>query len=203
MAVSPLAAPSPAQDARPVVIIDQERLFRQSAYGQRVLSEIDRESAALAAENRRIEAELVEAERELTALRSSLPQDEFRARARAFDARVKRHRSEQDAKTRALSRVQDTAQQDFFREAGPVLSALLDDLGASVLLDSRAVLAASGSADITAAAIERLDATLGAGEPDLEVPDAPSVGEPDRDAPETANGGGADEPAARADPPAE
>ncbi|MBJ3762888.1 OmpH family outer membrane protein [Maribius pontilimi] len=163
-----------AQDARetdaplrlPVVVVDQERLFDDSEYGQRVLAEIDSRSEELAAENRRIEAELTAEERALTELRKTVSQDVFRARAAAFDARVTQLRAEQDAKLRAVSRLRDEARQTFYGLIGDVLRQILAERGALVLLDRRAVLSAVDAADITPLAIRRIDAEIGDGVPD-------------------------------------
>ncbi len=156
------ALPLVAQE-RGVAVVDQERMFGQSAFGQRVLSEIDARSEALAAENRRIESELTAEERALTDLRPDLEPSAFRDRARAFDEKVRAVRAEQDAKARALASYQDEERQDFARRVAPILSGLLGDLGAAVLLDRRLVLAAAPGTDVTAQAVERIDAALGDG----------------------------------------
>ncbi len=157
-----LAAPAAAQEGG-IAVVDQERMFRQSAFGERVRSEIDRRSEALAAENRRIEAELVAEERALTDLRPSLEPEEFRARARAFDEKVRGIRAEQDAKARALAGYQEEAQQDFAARVAPVLSQLLEEIDASILLDRRVVLSAAEEADVTGRAVARIDAAIGDG----------------------------------------
>ncbi|WOI57017.1 OmpH family outer membrane protein [Palleronia sp. LCG004] len=145
------------QQSLPIVIVDQERLFDDSLFGQRILAEIDARSEELASENRRIEAMLIAEERAITEERQTMTQDAFRRRASEFDDRVTRLRAEQDAKLRAVSRLRDDARQDFYGRIGPILQDILDERDALVLLDRRAVLSAVGAADITDLAIGRID----------------------------------------------
>ncbi len=166
-----LAGPASAQQDGAIAVVDQERMFSQSAFGQRVLAEIDRRGEDLATENRRIEAELIAEERALTDLRPSLDPAEFRQRAQAFDEKVRGIRAEQDAKARALAGYQETARQDFAARAAPVLSDLLEESAATILLDRRVVLAVEDAADITGEAVERIDAAIGDGAGDGDAPE--------------------------------
>ncbi len=169
-----------------VLTVDPERLFQDTRYGRRVVSELELEAADLQAENRRIEATLSAEERELTDRRPSLEPEEFRALADAFDARVERVRAEQDGKARDLQRARDQGQQTFFQSIGPILSALVSERGAAVLVDRRAVILSTETVDITDAAIRRIDAELGEGlaaeDGSALAPAAPS-GTPDAAAP--------------------
>ncbi|MFP4304088.1 OmpH family outer membrane protein [Rhodosalinus sp.] len=144
----------------PVLTVDSERLFADSAYGQRVAREIDADGAELAAENRRIEAELVEEERALTERRAEMDPEAFRAAADAFDERVMRIRREQDAKARALGRRGEAARRTFFEAAQPVLQRVMVEAGAAVIVEQRSVFMSLEVIDITDIAIERLDATI-------------------------------------------
>ncbi len=174
-----LAQPVLAQGAPGgVLTVDPERLFQDTRYGRRVVSELELKAADLQAENRRIEATLSGEERDLTDRRPTLGTDEFRALADAFDARVETVRSEQDGKARDLQRLRDQGQQTFFKSIGPILSAMVSERGAAVLVDRRSVILSAESVDITDAAIRRIDRDLGdglsAGEGPALVPAAPA-----------------------------
>lgn len=156
---------SPSTLAPSIFLLDQERMFEQSQWGQRALAQIGEDSNALAAENRRIEAELSAEEQDLAAKRASLPSGEFRSLADAFDKKVIEIRRNQDAKLRDLNRLNDAERQAFFAEAAPVLrDFLLASQGAVAILDRRAVLVATDSIDVTDKAIALMDAHLGEGE---------------------------------------
>lgn len=147
----------------PVLTIDSERMFRESAFGQRVNREIDAQSAELAAENREIEASLEAEERALTEKRATLEPKEFRALADAFDQKVQRTRSEQAAKNRALGDRLDRAREDFLEAAVPVLEQLMRNSDAAVILERRRVFVSSTAIEVTDAAITLLDETIGSG----------------------------------------
>lgn len=120
LAVPPAPATAQPLDlaGSPILIIDQERLFAESSLGGRISAEIEAATVALAEENRRIEAELIAEELDLTERRPGLPPEEFRALADAFDEKVQRIRSEQDNKDRELQQRREKEQQDFVNRIG-------------------------------------------------------------------------------------
>lgn len=187
-----LAGPAAAQEfgvaQSPILTIDQDRLYAGSAFGQRARDELAADSSALAAENRRIESELIAEEEALTQQRPDLPPEEFRALADAFDEKVQRIRDEQDAKSRALARRDEAERQRFYSQIVGILGGLLRERGAVAIIERRSIFIAVEAIDITDAAIARIDATLGDGSDlpeDTAAPDgaAPETSGP---APETA-----------------
>lgn len=162
----------------PILVIDVERLFAQSAFGERIETELEAEGAAIAAENRRIEAELIEEERRLTEQRATMPPADFRVLAEAFDEKVQRLRSEQDAKARALSARNEEARGRFLLLAEPAIERLMRETGAVLILERRAVFVASDAVDATDRAIALLDAEVGDGA-DMPLPDLPEGAGPE------------------------
>lgn len=171
LALSP-ASPARAQSApprvggpvaSPVLTLNQERLYRESRFGRRVQAELEAAAQALAAENRRIEAELLAEEERLTRQREAMDPAEFRALAEAFDRKVEEIRRRQDAKQQELQARAEAERKRFFEAAYPVLLQLVADLGAVAILDSRAVVLALAQVDITDAAIRRVDLAVGDG----------------------------------------
>ncbi|OUS21912.1 hypothetical protein A9Q95_02320 [Rhodobacterales bacterium 59_46_T64] len=159
-----------------VAVIDLDRLFLESAFGGRVARDFETRRAALMAENRSIEAALVEEERKLTEDRAGLAPADFRALADQFDEKVQRIRREQDVKVAALGQDNEAAQRLFLRAADPVLTDLMQEIGAGVLIERRYVLKLLDRVDVTALAIERVDAAIGTGgalEEDLDTPQEP------------------------------
>ncbi|WP_273524588.1 OmpH family outer membrane protein [Rhodosalinus sediminis] len=157
----------------PVLTIDPDRLYAESAYGRRVAEALDEQGAALAAENRRIEAELAAEERALTERRPEMAPEAFRAEAEAFDRRVMRIRREQDAKARALAARSDAARRTFIRAARPVLEEMMRESGAAVIVEARSVFMSLDAVDITEAARARIDATISP-----EIPETPEIAPP-------------------------
>ena len=185
LALAGLAAlPAPAQDlplglpAQAILTVDQERLFAASAWGRRVAAETEAAAQALAAENRRLEAELSAEEQALTERRGTIPAEEFRAAADAFDAKAVDIRRNQDAKERDLLRGREAERQRFFATALPVMGQEMQDRGAVAILDRRSVFLAVDALDITDELIAAIDAQLGDGAaaaPEPAPPPAPQT----------------------------
>ena len=140
-------------------------MFLDSDFGKRVSREIESRGNELATENRQIEAALAEEEQDLTNKRSAMTPEAFRPLADAFDTRVQATRQAQAAKSRALNAQLEQEREIFLNAAAPVLQELMENVGASVVLERRTVFISSNSTDITAAAVARLNATLGEGDP--------------------------------------
>ena len=161
----PAAAQSLSMPDIPVITIEADRLFGATLFGQRLASDLEKRGTLLAAENRRIETELAEEESALTAQRPATDPSEFRDLADAFDARVQKVRAEQDEKARRLAALSEQAQRAFLQAIAPVLETLMNERGASVILDRRAVFISADASDITASAIARIDELIGEGQP--------------------------------------
>ncbi len=153
------AAP-PQAVAAPVLTMNQDRFYAESAFGRAAQAAYEAEAAALIAENRRIEAGLEAEERALTARRATIPPADFSPLAAEFDQRVEQIRRAQDAKSRDIAQRQDERRRRFFEAAVPVLAALLADKGAVAILSNQAVILSLSSLDATDEAIRRIDAAL-------------------------------------------
>ncbi|KUJ82342.1 OmpH family outer membrane protein [Ruegeria profundi] len=146
-----------------VVTLSSERLFAESAFGKRVLREIEVEGILLGEENERIVAELSHEEKVLTEQRATMTAEEFRPLADAFDEKVQSHREGQRAKLDALARRGEDARQRFLVLVRPVLIDLLRESGAAIIIERSSVFLSSDRTDITDAAIARIDAVIGDG----------------------------------------
>ncbi|NNE86847.1 MAG: OmpH family outer membrane protein [Silicimonas sp.] len=157
--VAPVFAQTTTIDLQsPILVIDQDRLFSETRLGTASLEEIESAANALKDENQRIEEELIGEERSLTQQRATLPAAEFRDLADAFDVRVQRIRAEQDEKARALTRTQEEARAIFFQDVADIISEIVREKGAVVVLDRRDVFLSAGRIDITDEAIARVNA---------------------------------------------
>ncbi len=148
----------------PILTLDRDALFARTLYGQRVNREIESASTAMAAETRSIEAALEAEELALTEQRATMEPEAFRALATAFDDKVQALRIEREAVEADFLAQIEAARSDFFARIGPVLGQLVRERGAVLIIDRRAVLLAAADIDITADAIERIDAVLGDGD---------------------------------------
>ncbi|MDP3339907.1 OmpH family outer membrane protein [Frigidibacter sp.] len=162
----------------PILTLNDEQLFDDSAWGARAEAEIEAAAAGLAAENRRIEAQLLAEEKSLTDRRASMDPAAFRAEADAFDERVTGIRRAQDLKARAVSRLREAERRAFFSAAVPVLSDVMRKHGAVAILDARVIFLADSQIDVTAEVVALADQRLGPGAaPEIsDTVDAPEDG---------------------------
>jgi Skp family chaperone for outer membrane proteins len=154
------AAASAQEPASSILTLDQERLFLESEFGRAAIERERVASQELEDENRRIEAELVAEEQALTEARATLAAEEFTARADAFDAKVERIRTEQDAKASRLTEGREADRKAFLEVAVPILGEILGDRGAAAILDKGQVILSLSAIDITDEAIARVNAAL-------------------------------------------
>jgi Skp family chaperone for outer membrane proteins len=154
---------SMGQVRSPILTIDVDRLVAETRFGQRLGQDLKAREEALAAENRRIEADLTAEEQSLTRQRPTMEVEAFRAEAEAFDAKVQRIREEQDAKEQALTDSVNQGRSEFLNAATPVLAQLMIDRGAAVILQRRDVFLSASLVDVTDEAIAAIDAQLGDG----------------------------------------
>ena len=135
-----------------------ERLVSETQIGQYVSFQMSEEAQRLQVEFDAIEAELSAEEADLIKKREILDLDEFRVLAKAFDEKAVRLRQEQQAKIQAITAESSRRRQDLLRSFVPVLSQVMRNRGATVLLDRRSVvLDDRESVDITDVAIMIID----------------------------------------------
>jgi Skp family chaperone for outer membrane proteins len=156
------AATAAAQTDAGIRILNEERLLRDSRYGQAVLAELLEAERQLDAENERIADELAAEERALTEARAELSPEEFRTRADEFDRRVEAIRAERNELSVELARRSDAAAARFFDEALPIVLQMMSEEGLVAILRPDALIVGADWLDVTDRVIERIDATLGA-----------------------------------------
>lgn len=168
-----------------VLVIDPERMLLESDYGKRLQGEIQAERDRLIAYNEKVAQELEAEEQRLTALRSTTPANEFREMADAFDQRVEELRLESERLSRELERRRELIPIQFMRVVQPVLSELLNEANAMVMIDARTVMLHTSAADVTELAVQRINAAIGAGPlaPEAAPEAAPEQPAPDQPAP--------------------
>ncbi|WP_076367477.1 OmpH family outer membrane protein [Phaeovulum vinaykumarii] len=157
---SPLGRAIPVS---PVLTVDSDRVYGESAWGRRVLAETRARLRDLEAENQRISADLAAEERSLTERRAEMAPEEFRAAADAFDARVVGIRRAQEAKSRDIARQAEAERAAFIEAALPAVGEVLARRGAVVILDRKQVFVATDAVDVTDELISALNDRLGDG----------------------------------------
>ncbi|MGY3667519.1 OmpH family outer membrane protein [Marinovum sp. KMM 9989] len=159
-----------------VLVIDFEEVFQASALGQEIQQEIEDRSRELAQEIAAIDAEMAAEEKALTVKRETLPPEDFRKLADAFDVKVQRLRDEQDEKALSLNRYQADARLRFRQAAIPIVGRMMLESGAVLVIEKRNVLVFNEVIDISQITAETLDTITAAPEVPA-VPDGVAVPE--------------------------
>jgi len=154
----------------PILTIDSDQVFRSTSVGKDITTELEAKLQALVAENRQIEQDLTAEELSLTEQRKTTAPAAFRVLADAFDAKVKKIRAEQDAKQQDLEQQRNAERQSFVDRIAPILSGIARAHGAVAILERRNVLLSADSIDITAEAIQQINAALAAPEAQAPTP---------------------------------
>lgn len=144
-----------------MLIVNGAAVVENSA-AARALRETERRiREGVQAENERVKAELEAEERALVRLRETLAAEAFEARTRDFDRRVRAERRRAQERGALLLRFVQDAQGALISALPRVLEGLRREMGAAVILDAGAVLAAHPSLDVTAVAVAAYDREMG------------------------------------------
>ena len=147
----------------PILTIDSDRVFWESAYGKRVEAEIAQQQAALTAENTEIRDALAAEEKQLTERRAGMDPEAFRKLADEFDKKVQDTSAAQIAKATALQNLPDQEVAAFLNRAAPVFEQIMRDTGAGIILERRSAFVSASAIEITDAAIAAIDQIIGDG----------------------------------------
>ncbi|WCR12208.1 OmpH family outer membrane protein [Paracoccus stylophorae] len=157
------AEDAPRYVIAPVLTVDQERLFAESAWGQRAQRQVEAAGQKISDDNERLAAQLSAEEAQLTERRATLDAAEFRRLAEAFDARATAVRRERAQAVTDLNARADADRTAFYKAALPIMGDMMQQRGAVAVLDRRTVFVSLDAIDITPDLITRLDETLGDG----------------------------------------
>lgn len=161
----------------PVLTVDQERLFVESAWGQRAKEKLEEKGGMIEAENERLAQQLSDEEAELTRKRETMDPAEFRKLAEAFDARATEIRRERAQVVQELNARSEADRNSFYQAALPIMGEVMQRRGAVAVLDRRTVFVSLDSIDITDELIAELDKHIGEGP----LPATGEEGAPDQD----------------------
>lgn len=156
----PLVVGGPDVPPARAAILDRTALIRGSAAGRSIAEQIRAITAGAQSELR---GENDKLKRDGAALKQQIPSLTPKARLQAvqdFTARQKAFTAKVQERQRAITAASAQAQKTLEAAAGPIVLHLLNDGHANVVLDRMAVVADEDTVDITAAAVEQLNAAL-------------------------------------------
>lgn len=142
---------------QPILVLDQDGLFKNSKLGQAMLLKQAEKRTVLLQESRLISDAFEVEEKRLTDIRSEVSAEEFRVLSEDFDKRVQAAREAQLAKDVEMQQSIDGQRLRFLVIAAPFLSEIMLKYHASAVVDQRSVLLFNRNMDITLEATEILD----------------------------------------------
>ena len=159
--VCALPAPATSQE-RPlvIVIVDFQRIVRESVAAATVREQIDQLRTAYQGEFARIEEQLRAAEAELTDQRPVLPDEEFLRRRREFELQVTEAQRQAQYRRAELDRALDDAMNRIRSSLLDVIASIAERQRANVVLDRANVVMLDQELDFTDEALAELDAVL-------------------------------------------
>lgn len=150
----------------PIMVLDFERVFLETAYGQRLAAELSAEGERVQQELDRLANELLAEESALTEARSEMEPEAFRAAAEAFDERAQTMRARGVEEQNRLVALEQAERARFNERIQPLINEMMVARGAVVAMDRRSVLLALGGANATEDVISAINRTLGDGRRD-------------------------------------
>lgn len=150
----------------PIMVLDFERVFLETAYGQRLAAELSAEGERVQQELDRLANELLAEESALTEARADMEPEAFRAAAEAFNERAQTMRARGVEEQNRLVALEQFERARFNERIQPLINDMMVARGAVVAMDRRSVLLALGGANATEEVIAAINRTLGDGRQD-------------------------------------
>ncbi len=156
-----MPAPATAQE-RPlvIVVVDFQRIVRESVAAATVREQIDELRNAYQGEFARIEEQLRAAEAELTNQRAILPDEEFLRRRREFELQVTEAQRQAQYRRAELDRALDDAMNQIRSSLLDIIAAIAESQRANVVLNRANVVMVDQDLDFTDEALAELNAAL-------------------------------------------
>jgi len=146
-----------ASERQAILVMNQEKLLRNSKTGQALLKREGAMRDAHRDEGLRLDAELEAEERDLAEKRKTLPADEFAVLAVEFDSKVVATRRNHNQKSENLATTIENTRKQFFAQIVPIVAQIMRERRADLVFEQRNVLFTGPNVDITDEVILRLD----------------------------------------------
>lgn len=149
-----LAGAAAAQQTE-ILVVDRERVLSQSAPALALRKQEQERRAALRKEFERLKVELETEEAAIAEIRDRVSKEEFETRVRAFDRKVREVRRDSQRASEALQGEFTVARRRLADALEPILRAVMEERGATLILDARLTLVARETVDVTEEVLRR------------------------------------------------
>lgn len=164
-AALPAAAQTPAA-ASPILTVNVDRVYQESAAGKGALASLRPQAEQLQTRVRTLQEQFQREEQSLAGQRpqgaaaTPAAQQAFETKVRDYQQRSQTANTELNTRQRTLQATQASVLQQMNEAMNPIVSQIMRERGAQVAMPTGATLAVSTSADITGEVITRLDRAL-------------------------------------------
>lgn len=148
-----------AQDfvPREVLVVDYDRMVRETRLAQTMVASVRQLKVEWQREAELVVQEFETEEQNLTELKKTLSPEDFAQLAEEFDAKVQSVREERRARAAQLNDLEREIPNVFRLRIRPIMTNLLQELKATVILDVNSNDIFDPAADVTNIAINRVD----------------------------------------------
>ncbi len=138
-----------------ILVVDRDRVLRDSTPGRALAAAVQEQRLALQSATADAEQAMEGEETEIDQIRDRLTAQQFEERLRDFDQRVRQVRRDSQQASQDLHARINEARREMEQALNLVLRDILEERGATVLLNAQTVIMAREEIDITAEAVDR------------------------------------------------
>lgn len=152
--------------AQQILVMNEQRILRESAVGQHVASEIERISGEIANELSPLGTQIQQENEALTAETAALSEEAIRARPdlisrlQTLQSDAQQFEVRRQVAAREIQATERAAMQPVLGALQNILQEIVDERGAALLIDRSTVVFAADSIDISDQAIARLNEVM-------------------------------------------
>jgi len=157
-----------------IVIVDFDRVSRESLVGQDISAQMESNRVDLESHARNIQQQLGAEQQELQQQRSIISDEAFQQRLQQFQQRAQQQQAQLQNLTQQARQAMQQANLEVQRALRPIVRQVMEEKGANIVLDKALVSQHASGLDVTTEVIERLNEALS--EYDVNLPDIPSSG---------------------------
>lgn len=161
-----VAAPVAAAQGTKVVVIDQNRIMRESAGGQDIMTKVQAIEQSIASELKPTQDSLASEGKALEAKTANMTMDAvaadeaLRTEVEAYARKAQEFNRRRQIASAELQATERKAWGEFFTAMQPVLQEVVTETGADIMLDRSDAVWASDGVDATGSVIQKMNAKL-------------------------------------------
>lgn len=156
----PVAAQQNAVPAARIILVDFDRVSRESLVGKDIAAQMESHRVDLEKKARAIQDKLKAEEEEIAKQRNIISPEAFQERVRGLQQKAQQKQAELQDIQQQARRAMQQAQLEVQRVLRPIVKEVMDRHGANMVLDKALVSQHAAGLDVTTEVIEKLDQAM-------------------------------------------